>query len=241
MRMMRCLFAVVGLAAAVSAFASPVNLGFASGYPPYQYVEAGRPAGLDIEIANALAGYGLELNILQENWDDVVGKLRTRQGVDLVGGMEITEERKALFDFSTPLYSRKNVILVRQGTADIGGLADLAGKLVAGDRGSYAETQLDKLGLKSKVRLIYHGTKEEAMAALRDGKVQAALMPDAVGFFLARKLGLQVKAVEIGDPGASVAFAVRKGNTELLSQVDAAVRKALADKAVSGILARWFK
>ena len=217
------------------------NLGFAAGYPPYQYQEGGKPAGLDIDIAQTLGKYGIGLTIVQQNWDDVVGKLRNGLGINIVGGMEVTEERKAQFDFSPSLYTRKNVIFVLPGNNDIKNLTDLQGKIVSGDRGSYIEDQLSKMGLSAKVRLVEFDTKEESMQALKDGKVVAAIMPDAVGFYLAKKIGLTVKMVEVGDPGAPVAFAVRKGDSATLAQLNAALQKAQAAKAIDPIIAKWLK
>jgi ABC-type amino acid transport substrate-binding protein len=221
--------------------AQQYNLGFAAGYPPYQFLDNGKPAGLDIEIAGALGKYGLNAKISQENWDDVVGKLRNRLGIDIVGGMEISDERRAQFDFTTPLYTRKNAVFVLASNGDIKKLEDLQGRIVSGDRGGFVENQLEKLGIKTKVRLVEYASKEESLQALKDGKIVASIMPDAVGFYLARQLGVAVRLIDVGDPGSPVAFAVRKGDAAGLAAVGAAVQKALAAKALDPIIAKWLK
>jgi len=217
------------------------HLGFATGYPPYQFREGGSPAGLDIELANVLAKNGLSFSIIQDNWDDVVAMLRNRVGMDIVGGMEINAERGSQFDFSPALYRRKIVVFVRAGDSSIKGLEDLIGKIVSGDRGSYVENRLAKTGIKDRIRLVEYETKEESMRALEDGKVVASIMPEAVGLYLAKRLDFPVKIVDVGDPGSPVGFAVRKGDAATLAAVDAAIRKAMASRAFEPILATWLK
>ncbi|HUX42712.1 MAG TPA: transporter substrate-binding domain-containing protein [Rectinemataceae bacterium] len=215
------------------------SLGFATGYPPYQFREGGKPAGLDIELAKVLAKYGLSFSIIQDNWDDVVARLRNRVGMNIVGGMEISAERAAQFDFSPALYFRKNVVFVPAGTSNIKGLVDLEGKIVSGDRGSYVENRLDKMGIKDGVRLVEYESKEDSMKALKDGKVVASIMPDAVGFYLAKRLGVAVRLIDVGDPGSPVGFAARKGDASTLASVDAAIQKALASHAFDPVFDKW--
>ena len=66
-------------------------------------------------------------------------------------------------------------------------------------------------------------------------------MPDAVGFYLARKLGVAVRLIDVGDPGSPVAFAVRKGDTATLAAIDAAIQKAMRARAIDPIIAKWLK
>ena len=229
------------LVSQISAKAERFTLGFATGYPPYQFTESGQPAGLDIEIAGVLAKEGLNFSIIQDNWDDIVAMLRNRTRVDIVGGMEINAERQAWFDFSPALYRRRNVLFVPADDTTIRGLGDLVGKKVSGDRGSYVENKLATMGIKDAIRLVEYGSKEESMQALKVGKVVASIMPEAVGFYLAKRFGVRVRLVDVGDPGSPVGFAVRRGDTATLAAVDAAIRKALATRAFDSIFGKWLK
>lgn len=208
--------------------ADDLVLGFATGFPPYQYQdERGRPKGLDIEIAKVVfhemdVGYRID----QGPWDDIVARLRLGQGLDLVGGMEISGERKLLFDFSDPLYLRKNMIFVLKDDPSIRSIDDLEGRVITGDRNSFIETLITKSGRRPDIRIIETETKEGAMGLLKSRRAEACLMPYEVGIHLAQKLGVPVRTVDAGDPGTPVAFAVRKGDRLRLEHLNQAIRQA---------------
>jgi ABC-type amino acid transport substrate-binding protein len=232
------------LLGAATLSAETVSLGFANGYPPYQFQDAkGAPTGLDIEIAQALfKSAGLDLAIVQDSWDSVVDKLRLGKGVQIVGGMEINDDRKRFFDFSPPIYRRRNVIFVLATNTDIKGLKDLIGKIITGDKGSYVESLLAKSGDKDKIRIMEPETKEESMKLLQSGKVVASIMPDAVGYFLAKQLGVKVRAIDTGDPGSPVGFAVNKGSgAQTLASLEKAIAKLSSDGSLEKIKARWLE
>lgn len=223
--------------------AEELRIGFADGYPPYQFVDAaGKPAGLDIDLALALGReLGLEVRIVQGPWDDMVNMLRRGLGLDLVGGMEIGEERSRLFDFSRPLYSRKTVIVVPETNRDIRGLKDLNGRTITGDKDSYAEELIARNGDRNRVRIVVSSSKEEAMGLLRQGKVEACIMPRAVALYLSRKSGPAVRLVDIGDPGSPVAFAAPKGDDSLLRRLDQGLERLRARGELEAILSRWLR
>lgn len=207
--------------------ADEVIIGFALGFPPYQYQDATQsPVGIDMEVAKVVfQEMGLRSRIVQGPWDDIVAKLRLGQGVDVAGGMEITGERQELFDFSLPLYHRKNVIFVLEDTLEISSLGDLKGKLITGDRNSYIETLLHQRGDRKDIRIIQTESKEEAFQLLVHHRVEACLMPYAVGKTLAQGQRVKVRVIDVGDRGTPVAFAVKKGNKHLLNRLNIAIEQ----------------
>jgi len=220
--------------------AESLTIGFAAGFPPYQWSDATGPKGLDIDLARLVfAEAGLAYTLRQEKWDDIVGHLRFDEEIQVVGGMEITPERLASFAFSTPLYARVNRVFVRADDDGIRQLGDLAGKVVTGDRNSFIEGALAAAGLKPLVRIIQTPTKAEAMKRLKAGAVRAALMPEHVGLFLARQEKLAVRSIDAGDPGTPVAFAVRKGREGVIETLDAAIVSLAKKGRIQATLAAW--
>jgi ABC-type amino acid transport substrate-binding protein len=236
-------FWVILLSSFLTAFAGAQALraGVAIGFPPYQYVDGDRPAGLDVALAEALAREaGVSLVWVQRPWDEVVAILRTSHDLDLIVGMEQTVPRGAQFLFGRPLYSRKSQLFVLSGGPPIRSLSDLTDRAVAGDRDAFGEVLLNELGLRSDVRLVRTQTKEEAFTLLVHGQVGAAFMPEAVGWALARERGVAVQAVNLGDKGTPVGLAFAKDRADLCARFDAAATRLEKSGALAKILRLYF-
>ena len=220
--------------------AEPFRVGVATGFPPYQYSVEGKPLGLDVELTAVISREaGLDLVWDQRPWDDVVALLRVSRDLEAVAGMEMTGDRNQLFRFSQTLYTRKNLLFLLAGTPGIATLEDLKGLAVTGDRDAYLEEVLEARGLKDAVRLVRTDSKERAFHLLVDGRVSAAIMPEAVGWTLARQAGVQVRALDFGDPGSPVALAFSPDRPDLLRRVDEAILKLEAEGVLRTILNRY--
>jgi len=213
---------VVLLVVTSSVWCETLRVGVAVGFPPYQDTVAGRPVGLDVALAEVILRESGDTAVwVPRPWDEVMALLRTSNDLDVVVGMEQTGDRGNLFLFGVVLYSRKNALFVVDHPG-IRSLDDLGGRTVAGDRDAFGELELAQRGLKSDVRLVRTLSKELAFEALVVGRVEAALMPEAVGRALARASGVDVRMIDLGDPGTPVGLAVRRGRPDLLARLDAA-------------------
>ncbi|MEI6874504.1 MAG: transporter substrate-binding domain-containing protein [Spirochaetota bacterium] len=223
--------------------AQNLAVGLTNGFPPDQYDdESGHLVGLDVELAEALfRQIGEKPLIIRDSWDNIVGSLRRHLNISIAGGMEISDERLGLFDFSVPVYRRRGVLVVAASNKAVNGIGDLDGKKITGDSGTWIQKRLEKAQAEHGLRLIVTRTKEEAMGMLASGRVDACLMPEAVAIYLARKLGLAIRCIDIGDSGSQVAFGFAKGNTDLVARVNAGLSAMAAKGELAAILARWLK
>ena len=242
---------VIGLSVIVSLAASGLSVasdpamkrryqcGIAVGFPPYQFSDtSGAPAGIDYEIARLVfRDAGLDADFVQSDWDDVMLSLAHRTGrVDMLCGAEISDERRRLFDFSVPCYLRHTVVFTLENSR-IGGIGDLYGKIVAGDRHSYIERKLGRsLDL---IRIKSTGSKEESFLLLQKGSVEAVIAPKEVGIYISRNMRMKTRILEETDPGSPVAFAVAKGDAELLSRINASLKKLKQEGKIERILDRY--
>lgn len=235
-----CCLTVVFLAQPAVALDEVFHCGMAVGYPPYQYVQAtGGPDGLDVEVARLVFEcMGARLALEPGVWADVVASLRLDR-LDCVAGMEINDERRAYFDFTSPYYKRRVVLFVRADDTAVHGLEDLDLKAVAGDRHSFVEHRLREEGRLRTVRIIKTRSKDESMRMLLQGTVAAVIAPKAVGLALARQYGLAVRVVDAGDPGSPVGFAVAKGNGELRDRMENALRELERAGRLRPVLGKW--
>lgn len=222
--MRRLAFVLLLVASSISG--ETLRVGVALGFPPYQDVQGGRPVGLDVVLADAILRESGDTAVwVARPWDEILGLLRTSHDLDLVIGMEQSGDRGVHFLLGEELYLRKNALFVLDSSPQIRSLDDLGGRAVAGDRDAFGELELAQRGLKADVRLVRTSTKEVAFEALAAGRVEAALMPEAVGRALARASGVSVRLIDLGDPGTPVGLAVRRGRPDLLVRLNAATAR----------------
>lgn len=65
-------------------------------------------------------------------------------------------------------------------------------------------------------------------------------MPKAVGLYLAQQMGIEVKILDNPDPGSPVAFAVKRGNHQLLVQIDEALEALISEGEIQRLYEKWF-
>ena len=226
--------------ALASAEATSLTCGMARGYPPYQFLDDdGDAAGLDAEVARLIFDrLGVRGHTVPGPWDDIVAQLRLGR-LDCVCGMEINRARMHFFAFTEPYYTRKVVIFLRLDEAGIRSVGDLVGRAVAGDRNSFVEEYLKERGLLNLIRIVKTKSKAQSMRMLKDGKVVAVIAPLAVGRFLAGREDLDVRVMDVGDPGSPVGFAVEKGNVVLLRELERALEALKREGALQPVLERW--
>lgn len=222
-----------------AAAADKLRCGIAEGFPPFQSLRQGVPAGFDVAVLQQVAQKAqYELELVAGRWDDMVARARLGQ-LDCVAGMEITPARQSWFGFSRPYYQRHGDVFVLQRNQRYLELADLVGQIIAGDRDSVLERELSARGIKKSIRVRETPSKEVSMRLLRDGEVAAVVMPDAVAYSLAAGMGMAIRPLQqISLPGAPVAIAVRRGDAELLRRLDTSLAELLAGGQIG---ASWRK
>ena len=222
-----------------SAQDSPLTVGAASGFPPYQFVLQGEPAGFDTDVARAVAKrLGRQASFVQGEWDNVVSLLRIGR-IEVIVGMEVNEFRRTYFDFSTP-YSRRHDAVFVLAASRARAVEDLFGQIITGDRHSFVELLWREKDIHRRIRISQTGSKEEAMHLLAAGKTAAAIMPLEVGRYLATKMGIDVRVLSNPDPGSEVAIALRKGQPRLKAELDAALADIRDSGELDAIARKWF-
>lgn len=201
-----------------------LRCGFAEGYPPFQYLDNGQPAGFDVALLQKLAKQlNQPLELVPGAWDDVVAKGRLGQ-FDCVAGMEISPTRQKWFGFTRAYYQRRTNVFVRQDNSRINALSDLVGGIISGDRDSAIEHEMDALGIRQRIRVRQMPSKQDSMLLLRQGEVSAVVMPDAVAYYLARRLNVSIRPLQRQlPPDTAVAIAVRRDDVALRQTLDEAL------------------
>ena len=213
--------------------------GITTGFPPYQFLEEGQPAGFDAEVMRlAAARADLDLRFEVPRWDDLLQYLRQGQ-IDCITGMEITSPRREMFDFTAPYYERTNAVFVRAEDTWIQEVEDLFHQRITGDRQSDIEELWLTEDRRGSIRIQQTETKREAMQLLADRLTLAAIMPRGVGFYLADEMGVPVRILFTHPRGTPVALAVRKGDQALRDILTQVLEELIRDGEIEALYEGW--
>ena len=208
-----------------------VVVGMSADYAPYEFHyidESGKDVigGFDVDIANEIAKkIGVELAIQEMDFDALVAALPAGK-IDLViSGMNPTEERAKVVDFSEIYYNSKHGVLVRAEDADkYKTFADLEGAKVGAQLGSTQE-QIAKSEIpNADLQLL--ANVNNLILELKSGKVDAIVMEKPVAEMAVKtnpELAVGEPTYEEKTGGNAVGIA--KGNEELLAKVNEVIKE----------------
>lgn len=208
-----------------------VVVGMSADYAPYEFHyidENGEDVigGFDVDIANDIAdSLGVELVIQEMDFDALVAALPAGK-VDLViSGMNPTEERAKVVDFSEIYYNSQHGILVRSEDVDkYQTFADLEGVKVGAQLGSTQE-QIARDEIPN-VDLQLLNNVNNLILELKAGKVDAVIMEKPVAEMATKsnpELAVGNPVYEDKTGGNAVGMA--KNNPELLAKINEVIKE----------------
>ncbi len=221
--------------------AEVLRIGTEGAYPPFNQIDpSGELIGFDIDIAQALCdNMKVTCEFVRQDWDGIIPGLLARKYDAIVASMSITEERKQAADFTDPYYSNKLGFVAAEGAKL--DPANLKGKVIGAQRATISASYLEDHPSKgAKVKL--YDTQENAYLDLVSGRVDVILADMLVSYeWLNSQAGGSFaflgEPIDIGD---RVGIAVRKGDTELLARLNAALAEIIADGTYEELNAKYF-
>jgi polar amino acid transport system substrate-binding protein len=213
--------------------AGVLRAGVDLGYPPFAGVDQGVEAGIDVDIAAAIAEQlGLRLELIDVTPEDGPDALNDGRIDIMLGATAITET--VLADISTAgSYLLEGPVffsVVATGSAEPTVTADgLTGRRVGAQQGSQVYWMLEAdYGEEFPVA---YDTLRDALEALVAGEIDIVAGSAAVGSYIARDLD-GVRIVGQYGPAQPLGIGVRKDATEL----ESAVRQVLDSLVSSGVI-----
>ena len=99
--------ALIAATATAAAQAQDLKICVEGAYPPFSFIAAdGSIEGFDIDIAEALCEQmGKTCELVQTEWVAIIPALLERRCDAIIASMSMTEERRALIDFSNKYYN----------------------------------------------------------------------------------------------------------------------------------------
>lgn len=219
------------------------KVGMEIGYPPMEYYEADgkTPAGFDIELGNAIAEkLGLKAEFIDTAWDGIFAGLETNKYDVVMSAATITPERLESMEFSKPYVGNGQAIVVNTKSGFTPATpAELAGKIVA----YQAETTSDIFMTKQAEAGLKFTAAEfdkviNAFDELKLGRCDAVVCDALV--YASYKDDPAYVSTWTGDADEYFGVAIRKGNSELVSKVNAALDELIADGTMKALYEKVF-
>jgi PAS domain S-box-containing protein len=219
-----------------------IILGSEPNYPPFCMLNKNRePDGFSVELFKAVAkAAGLEIKINVGSWGVIRTELENGT-IDVLPVVGQIPEREGIYDFSMPYLSLHNAIFVRKGTKDIELVNDLKNKEIAVMKGDNAEFFIQRENITDK---IFTATSfEETFIQLAKGEHDAVILQRLTGLILLDNMKIKnIEPLDIRSPLLRVdyCFAVRKGNSALLSRLNEGLTIVIANNSYKEIYEKWF-
>ena len=218
-----------------------LRVGMECGYAPFNWFQSddskgavknatnGYCGGYDVEIAKLVAkGLGKDLQIVQTDWDGLLGPALGADKVDIViAGMSPTEERKANLDFTDSYYKSDLVVVVAKDGkyANAKTLNDFKDAKITAQLNTVHYTVIDQLiGAKKTTAMesfpamivALSSKKIDGYISERPGAMAAELSnPNLKYIYFGEGKGFKYATNEV-----DVAIATKKGSPELVSKIN---------------------
>lgn len=220
-----------------------ITVGLDDEFPPMGFRDDNNEiTGFDIDLAKAAAEkMGCEIEFQPIDWDTKELELETGN-IDLIwNGLSMTDERMEAMEFTKPYLENKQIIIVKNDS-EIQAKEDLAGKNIGVQAGSSALDAVEADDMAAELGDIStYDTNILAFTDLDIERVDAVVADEVVARYYLATNDNDFRVVENGDFGDEVyGVAAKKGNTELISSLQAALDALSNDGTAAEISTKWF-
>jgi polar amino acid transport system substrate-binding protein len=223
--LLRLVAAFLVLACAISRGAdapTPIVIGMELNYPPFEMTdESGKPCGVGVEMAQALADYlHRPLQIENMPFEGLIPALKTGRIDLIISSMTATAERAKAIDFSDPYLNTGLAILTKKGSpiqtiADV----DKPGHIVVVKTGTTAQTYVREHFTNATILPLQQDTA--CALEVEQGRADAFLYDQMSIYQFAKKNPDTTHGLLEPFQKESWAIGIAKGNTALETQVNA--------------------
>lgn len=239
------LFAAGAVSLACAQSAAPTyNVGATATGVPFTFldVKTNTIQGMMVDTVTAVgkAG-GFGVNVQQTVFSALIPSL-TSNKIDIVSAAMLkTAARQQVVDFSDPVYSYGEGLIVKaEDTRAYTSLDELKGEMVGAQVGTVFIDMLTKKGIFKEVRSydsVADMTRDLALGRIKAGLGDQPIIAYQLrqNTFTGVKLVDSYKPVNVGD----VCLVVRKGDTETLARINKAIATIKADGTLAKIVQKW--
>lgn len=259
--------ALAGMTVAADAQQRQIRIASEGAYRPWNFTDAsGQLIGFEMDLARDLCRrMNAACTIVAQDWDGIIPALQQGRYDAIMAGMSITDRRLETINFAGPYASDATVFSALRSSpfAQIGvgegldmaeisaeerrTIEDLAGRL----RGRTVGVQVSTIQqqfleqLMPGVNVRTYDATDNVFLDLAAGRIDAALVDRAAtNAFTSSPQGQNVTvfgpAFTRGVLGRGVGVGLRKADTQLLNDFNAAIQAARADGTIARLSQQWF-
>lgn len=221
------------------ASSSKLIVGTSAGFPPYEFREGNKIVGIDAEIMEAIAadlGYTIEWQDMK--FDSLISALSSNKVDIVIAGMTVTEDRKESVDFTDTYTAAVQSIIIKKG-GNISNVDDVEGKLIGVQQGTTGDIYASDDYGNDKVQRFNEGA--DAVQALLNGKIDCVIIDDQVAKNFVDTHKTELELLDTAYTEEEYAMAVKKGNTQLLNQVNKSIKSLKDNGTVRRIIDKYIK
>lgn len=216
-------------------------------YPPFHYQgEKGVPMGFEMELLEAVAKAG-EFNITVQNTPrTALEQTLNDDSIQIWSStISINPERAAKMDFSQPfMHTDRNVLVLLDNDANksVQKPEDFKGKTIAVNEISKKNQEIAEKITGAKTSVAITKTYVISMSELFQGKVDAVLDNELVlmNYIKNQKDISATRTILVSEEKKDYAFAVKKGNADILAKINSGLEKIKADGTYQKLVQKWF-
>lgn len=213
-------------------------------YPPFESAdEDGNIVGFDVDLLNAIAeDQGFEVKFNTFEFDGLISAVKADSCDIIAAAMNVTPERAEEVDFTETYFASAKTILVAKDNTTITSPDDFTKDMkVAAQIGTSEADYVQSLAADGKIKeAVVLNQTTQCILQLQNGDVDAVVMDAPVANIYLAKNGDTVKALDTEIDPADMAFAVKKGNTELLDKLNAGLKNVVDNGTYDQLVAKWF-
>lgn len=258
---------VVGLFAACgTAEKAELVMATNAAFPPYEFKEGDKIVGIDAEIAAEIAKkLDMELVIEDVDFGSVLTGVAEGKYDMGLAGITVTEDRMKTMDFSESYATGIQVIIVKDDSA-IASLDDIFEFNADGDPVAlknpdmkvgvqenttgdiYSSSAIDAWGFNDlnedesvkTDRVVRYKNGAEAVEALKSDKIDCVIIDqEPAKSYVKANEGIHILEGENEYAVEDYAICVKKGDTELLDKINAALAELKADGTIAKIIEKY--
>jgi arginine transport system substrate-binding protein len=246
--MKKLLLTALMLSASFSIHAATLSFATEATYPPFESVESsGKITGYDIDIMNAVcAQIKTKCTISNAPFDSLIPSLNIGKYDAIISALSITPQREKVVAFTQPYYLVTITVIAPKASHLELNATSLKGKTI-GVQGDTTFYQYLKAKYGSVVKINTYKSQESAFADLTNGRVDAVMGDTPLNAAWLKQSNNAQEYVYVGAPISDVTYfgpgygiAVKKTNTKLSTQLNAALDAIKQNGEYQKINHKWF-
>lgn len=204
-----------------------IIVGTEAGFAPYEYMVGDQVVGIDMDIAQAIADHlGKELIIRNMDFDGALMAVQNGLVDFVAAGVSIREDRLEVMDFSIEYVDSTEVVVVNKENPAVVecSVEGLAGKVIGVQQGNIADFWVEE-NVEAK-DIKRYAQFSQAAEDLKNRKIDCIVMDQLPAENLV-ETNPELTIIDGTLFEDKYAIAVKKGNTELLNEINTVIQKLI--------------